>query len=55
MSLAAREAVTTARGNRRPALLHLRTVRYLGHAGTDVETAYRSAAETHAPTSSTTR
>ncbi len=28
----------------RPALLHLRTVRYLGHAGTDVETGYRSAA-----------
>jgi 2-oxoisovalerate dehydrogenase E1 component len=25
----------------RPALLHVRTVRYLGHAGTDVETAYR--------------
>ncbi|MDJ0769680.1 MAG: thiamine pyrophosphate-dependent enzyme [Ilumatobacter sp.] len=28
----------------RPALLHLRTVRYLGHAGTDVESGYRSAA-----------
>ncbi|NND74330.1 MAG: MFS transporter [Ilumatobacter sp.] len=28
----------------RPALLHLHTVRYLGHAGTDVESAYRSAA-----------
>ena len=28
---------------RRPAVLHLRTVRYLGHAGTDVESGYRSA------------
>jgi 2-oxoisovalerate dehydrogenase E1 component len=27
----------------RPALLHVHTVRYLGHAGTDVETAYRGA------------
>jgi 2-oxoisovalerate dehydrogenase E1 component len=27
-----------------PAFLHLRTVRFLGHAGTDVESAYRSAA-----------
>ncbi len=27
-----------------PALLHLRTVRFLGHAGTDVESGYRSAA-----------
>ncbi len=33
-----------ARANGTPALLHLRTVRYLGHAGTDVESAYRSAA-----------
>ncbi len=30
------------RATGRPAVLHLRTVRYLGHAGTDVETAYRS-------------
>ena len=29
--------------NRRPAVLHLRTVRYLSHAGADVETAYRTA------------
>ena len=29
----------------RPGLLHLSTVRFLGHAGTDVETAYRSAAD----------
>jgi 2-oxoisovalerate dehydrogenase E1 component len=42
---AAHEAVTTARRDQRPAFLHLRTVRYLGHAGTDLETAYRGAAE----------
>ncbi|MFM2071582.1 MAG: hypothetical protein RLZZ623_1845, partial [Actinomycetota bacterium] len=32
------------RTHRRPAVLHLRTVRFMGHAGTDVEAAYRSAA-----------
>ncbi|MGI8882076.1 MAG: thiamine pyrophosphate-dependent enzyme [Jatrophihabitans sp.] len=42
---AAAEAVRYVRTSRRPALLHLRTVRYLGHAGTDVETAYRSVAD----------
>ncbi|WP_375503277.1 thiamine pyrophosphate-dependent enzyme [uncultured Jatrophihabitans sp.] len=42
---AAREAVDIARLRRRPALLHLRTVRYLSHAGTDVETAYRAATD----------
>ncbi|HJQ41955.1 MAG TPA: thiamine pyrophosphate-dependent enzyme [Jatrophihabitantaceae bacterium] len=42
---AAAEAVDVTRRHRRPALLHLRTVRYLGHAGTDLETAYRGAAE----------
>jgi 2-oxoisovalerate dehydrogenase E1 component len=42
---AARDAVDTARRTRKPALLHLRTVRYLAHAGSDVETAYRSPAE----------
>jgi 2-oxoisovalerate dehydrogenase E1 component len=36
------------RTQRRPAFLHLRTVRYGGHAGTDVEAAYRSAAEIRA-------
>jgi 2-oxoisovalerate dehydrogenase E1 component len=36
------------RTRRRPAFLHLRTVRYGGHAGTDVEAAYRSAAEIRA-------
>jgi len=36
------------RAERRPAVLHLRTVRYLSHAGADVETAYRTAAEIRA-------
>jgi 2-oxoisovalerate dehydrogenase E1 component len=42
---AAREAAAYVRSTRKPALLHLRTVRYLSHAGSDVEAAYRSAAE----------
>ena len=33
------------RSRRRPALLHLPTVRYGGHAGTDVESGYRSRGE----------
>ncbi len=37
------ELADHVRTARRPALLHLRTVRYLGHAGTDVEAAYRPA------------
>jgi 2-oxoisovalerate dehydrogenase E1 component len=41
---AAHRAVATIRRTRRPAVLHLRTVRFLGHAGTDLETAYRPAA-----------
>jgi 2-oxoisovalerate dehydrogenase E1 component len=41
-------AITTdlagwVRREQRPAFLHLRTVRFLGHAGTDVESSYRSA------------
>ena len=36
------------RTQRRPAFLHLRTVRYGGHAGTDVEAAYRTASEIRA-------
>jgi 2-oxoisovalerate dehydrogenase E1 component len=36
------------RGTRRPAFLHLRCVRYGGHAGTDVEAAYRSPEEQRA-------
>ncbi len=42
VSEAAAEAVRIARGDQRPALLHLRTVRFLGHAGTDVESGYRT-------------
>jgi 2-oxoisovalerate dehydrogenase E1 component len=38
------ELVEHIRTTRRPALLHLRTVRFLGHAGTDVEIGYRSPA-----------
>ena len=46
-------AVTAAVGDwvrtrRRPAFLHLRTVRFGGHAGTDVESAYRSPGEMRA-------
>ena len=44
VSAAAAQAVEIARRERRPALLHLRTVRFLGHAGTDVESSYRSTA-----------
>ncbi len=40
--VAALEAAATARDERRPALLHLRTVRYLAHAGSDVESGYRT-------------
>ncbi|MCP3912739.1 MAG: MFS transporter [Actinomycetia bacterium] len=36
------------RATGRPAILHLRTVRFLGHAGTDVETAYRDPASMRA-------
>jgi 2-oxoisovalerate dehydrogenase E1 component len=42
---AAVQAAWTARSKRRPAFLHLSTVRFLGHAGSDVETAYRSPAD----------
>src|SRR5439155_7569272 len=37
----ARELVAWIRERRRPGVLHLRTVRYLSHAGADVEAAYR--------------
>lgn len=37
-------AVDWVRTHRRPAFLHLRTVRLFGHAGSDVETAYRDPA-----------
>ncbi|MFC4603938.1 thiamine pyrophosphate-dependent enzyme [Rhodococcus kronopolitis] len=42
---AARRAAEVVRGLRRPVFLHLRTVRLLGHAGSDVESAYRTPAE----------
>ncbi|MBA3529035.1 MAG: MFS transporter [Propionibacteriaceae bacterium] len=35
------EAVTTARERRKPVFLHLKTVRFLGHAGSDAEISYR--------------
>jgi 2-oxoisovalerate dehydrogenase E1 component len=41
----ASRAARFVRDRRAPAFLHLRTVRLGGHAGTDVESAYRSAAE----------
>ena len=41
----ARELGDWVRTQRRPAFLHLRTVRFGGHAGTDVESAYRTPAE----------
>ena len=41
----ARDVVDHVRRQRRPAFLHLRTVRLFGHAGSDVEMAYLSRAE----------
>jgi 2-oxoisovalerate dehydrogenase E1 component len=41
----ARAAVDYCRSSRRAAVLHLRCVRLLGHAGSDVDTTYRSPAE----------
>jgi 2-oxoisovalerate dehydrogenase E1 component len=38
----AKELAEWVRANRHPAVLHLRTVRFLSHAGVDLETAYRS-------------
>ena len=38
----ANRAVGHARGRRRPVLLHLEAVRFLGHAGSDAEASYRS-------------
>lgn len=42
------ELVGWVREHRYPAVLHLRTVRYLSHAGADLESAYRSAQEVRA-------
>ena len=44
----AQELAAWVREHRHPAVLHLRTVRYLSHAGADLETAYRSGAEIRA-------
>ena len=44
----AQALVAWVRERRRPAVLHLSTVRYLGHAGADVEAAYRSAPDLRA-------
>nr|WP_330185794.1 thiamine pyrophosphate-dependent enzyme [Nocardia sp. NBC_01503] len=41
----AQDAANWVRAHRKPAFLRLRTVRLLGHAGSDVETAYRRPAE----------
>ena len=41
-------AVDTVREQRRPALLHLRTVRFGGHAGSDAEISYRKPREIEA-------
>jgi 2-oxoisovalerate dehydrogenase E1 component len=41
----AARAAAWVREHRRPAFLHLSTVRLMGHAGSDVETAYRTPAE----------
>lgn len=43
-----REAAEYARTLRKPVFLHVQTVRLLGHAGSDIEEAYRSAAEIEA-------
>ncbi|MFZ2527068.1 MAG: thiamine pyrophosphate-dependent enzyme [Rhodococcus sp. (in: high G+C Gram-positive bacteria)] len=42
---AASEMLVSVRTSRAPAILHLKTVRYLGHAGSDAESAYRSPAD----------
>jgi 2-oxoisovalerate dehydrogenase E1 component len=42
---AAREAVDFVRTRRAPVFLHLSTVRLMGHAGSDVESGYRTPAE----------
>ena len=44
----AREAADYVRQRRKPAFLHIRTVRLYGHAGADVQTAYMTRAEVEA-------
>jgi 2-oxoisovalerate dehydrogenase E1 component len=41
----ARRAADAVREQRRPAILHLKTVRFMGHAGSDAEIGYRGQAE----------
>ena len=41
----AKHAADWVRGHRKPAFLHLRTVRLMGHAGSDFEAAYRTTSE----------
>ncbi|MFI6762477.1 thiamine pyrophosphate-dependent enzyme [Micromonospora sp. NPDC050417] len=43
----ASEAAAWVRRHRRPAILHLTTVRLMGHAGADAEVAYRPTADLH--------
>lgn len=45
---AAREAERYARNRRKPVFLHMKTVRLLGHAGSDVESTYSAAARIEA-------
>jgi 2-oxoisovalerate dehydrogenase E1 component len=45
---AAREAAEYVRTRRKPAFLHVRTVRLYGHAGADVQTAYMTKADVEA-------
>ncbi len=45
---AAEELADVVRDERRPAILHVRVVRFGGHAGTDVESGYREAASIRA-------
>jgi 2-oxoisovalerate dehydrogenase E1 component len=39
------DALNNVRSSRRPGILHLKTVRFMGHAGSDAEIAYRSQSE----------
>ncbi|QSE92216.1 MFS transporter [Rhodococcus pseudokoreensis] len=41
----AKRAADWVRSHRKPAFLHLRTVRLMGHAGSDLESAYRTSTE----------
>ncbi|CAB0151509.1 Pyruvate dehydrogenase E1 component subunit beta [Pseudidiomarina piscicola] len=45
--LVAQQAADYVRNKRKPAVLHLRTIRLFGHAGADAEVAYRNKQEIH--------